>query len=261
MPQQRGQYYTAKEAQGKLGLNKARFYKLVRQGLIPRLVLPGMKQHRYPKRDVDALALSMNMQPPAFEFSSSSLADQVEEMKIATKSFDHNFVFPLNERINFQQKCKFTYHSLKVRGVVVGYIAMFRLKESVLDDLLAGRKVIREIKVGDILPFARLESFDIYLQVIAIKPDLSPHLRRLYSGIMLHHFVGLILYLFTSHYHMRNIYTLAYSKEWERLIERLGFYPVPGKSLVADQQVFVCHIDVLYLENMQKKYNYNLRHK
>lgn len=42
-------YYTASEAQAKMGLSKAMFFRKVNQGLIPKVVPPGMKQGVYPK--------------------------------------------------------------------------------------------------------------------------------------------------------------------------------------------------------------------
>ena len=51
--------YTASEAMDKLGLSRGMFHRKVKQGLIPKIVKPGMTQGVYPKRDIDALAMSM----------------------------------------------------------------------------------------------------------------------------------------------------------------------------------------------------------
>jgi predicted DNA-binding transcriptional regulator AlpA len=82
-------YYTAREAQTRLGLSKAKFYKWVREGIVPRVVLPGMKQGVYPRRDVEALVSLMSAQQSYVAFSSSSPADMVEELDIAHKGLRH----------------------------------------------------------------------------------------------------------------------------------------------------------------------------
>ena len=106
-------FYTAREAQTRLGLSKAMFFRKVNEGFIPKVVLPGMKQGVYPKRDIDALVLSMNMlfeQYDKLVFSKSTPADQVEEMNIGIRCFGSDFITPLPERIGFQQKSDFTFH-------------------------------------------------------------------------------------------------------------------------------------------------------
>src|SRR4051794_2535569 len=49
-------YYTASQAQERLGVDKNRFNYLVRSGKIKKHVPPGMAQGRYSKTQVDRLA-------------------------------------------------------------------------------------------------------------------------------------------------------------------------------------------------------------
>ncbi len=81
-------FYTASEAQDILGISKGMFFRKVQEGLIPKIILPGMKQGVYPKRDIDAIAKSMNMlfeQYDKIVFSKSTPADQLEEMNIEVR--------------------------------------------------------------------------------------------------------------------------------------------------------------------------------
>ena len=254
------QFYSAKEAQDKLGLTKARFHKWVRQGLIPRVILPGMKQGMYPRRDVDALVLSMSMKQEDFVFSASSPADQIEEMNIAYKYFERGSVFPLGERITFQQKCRFTFHSLKVRGVVVGYISLFRLTDRFLDDLLTGRKLEREITVENVLPFVRLEPFSVYIDVVAVNSHLPRHLHRLYAGIMIHRFIDLLYHLLINDYQITGLYTIPDTKDGEKVIERLGFQYIEGKSLIVTRPVYVYQFNAEGIERLKRMQGDYKRH-
>ena len=239
-------YYTAHEAQAKLGLSKAMFFRKVNEGLIPKIVPTGMKQGVYPKRDIDALALSMNMifaQYDKIVFSRSSPADQIEEMDIGIRCFGRDFITPLNERIAFQQKNDLTFHSLKVDGQVVGYISMFRLPAAFLDDLLTGRKIERDITIKEVQPFARLESFPVYIDVVAIDPHLPPHLRRSYGGILVSRFIDLFLNLLSNGYQFTRIYVVTATIEGDKLVSHLHFQQMVGKSIAPGRTVYEYMLD------------------
>lgn len=255
----KNQYYTASEAQTKLGLSKAMFFRKVNQGLIPKVVLPGMKQGVYPKRDIDALAISMNLvlnQADKILFSRSTPADQLEEMNIGIRCFGREFITPLPERISFQQKSDFTFHSLKVDGRVVSYISMFRLPESLLDGLLTGRSVERSITVKDVLPFVRLEPFCIYIDVAAVDPALSPHLQHFYAGIMVSRFIGLLLEMLANGYQITAAYTVTTTNEGGNIAQKLGFRIMEGKSIAPGRTAYEFPFDqdgVRHLESLGRR--------
>ncbi|GLV53933.1 hypothetical protein KDH_07840 [Dictyobacter sp. S3.2.2.5] len=248
------QYYTASEAQQRLGLSKAMFFRKVKQGFIRKVVPPGMKQGVYPRRDIDGLALSMQMlfeQDQGITFGRSMIADQIEELEIGARAFGRNFITPLPERILFQQKNEFTFHSLKVEGTVVGYISMFFFSDEVLDQLLTGKKIEREIKVSDVQPFPRLEPFTIYIDVMVIDPALSSHLRTLFAGILISRFADLLLHLRSNGYLFDKIYTVTSSSAGEKLVRKLGFQELEHKSLVPARVPFVVPFDQEHLHALQ----------
>ena len=247
-------YYTASEAQSKLGLSKAMFFRKVNQGLIPKVVPPGMKQGVYPKRDIDALAISMNMvfeQYDKIVFSRSTPADQIEEMNIGIRCFGRDFITPLPERISFQQKSDFTFHSLKVNGHVLGYISVFHFPEDFLDDLLIGRKIERDITLKEVLPFVRLESFCVYIDVAAMDPTLPAHLRHLYAGIMASRFIDLLLNLLANGYQITRIYTVTSTVEGDNLVRKLGFQCIEGKSIAAGRTAYEYVLDQTGIQHLR----------
>ena len=238
MPQQ---YYTASEAQQKLGFSRAAFFRKVKQGIIHKVVLPGMKQGVYPKRDIDALALSMQTVFEQFQditFSRSSAADQQEEMEIGIRAFGKDFITPLADRIAFQQKCEFTFHSLKAHGKVVGYLSLFRFTDTFLDKILHGEQVERNITIHDFLPFTRLESFNLYIDVLAIDPLLSHHLRNLYAGLLVSHLFHLLVSLQKNGYLIDKVYTITSTRESDNLAARAGFQKVQTRSLTPNRVVW-----------------------
>ncbi|GCF07288.1 helix-turn-helix transcriptional regulator [Dictyobacter arantiisoli] len=238
MPQQ---YYTASEAQKKLGFSRAAFFRKVKQGIIRKVVPPGMKQGVYPKRDIDALALSMHTIFEQFQtivFSCSSPEDQKEEMEIGIRAFGKDFITPLAERISFQKKCEFTFHSLKAHGKVVGYFSLFRLTDTFLDQLLHGEQIERSISIDDMLSFTRLEPFHIYIDVLVTDPLLSHHLRNLYAGLLVSHLFSLLRSLQNNGYLIDKVYTITSTKEADKLAAHAGFHKVQTSSLTPNRVVW-----------------------
>lgn len=240
------QYYTAYEAQAKLGLSKAMFFRKVKEGVIPKVVQPGMKQGNYPRRDIDALAMSMNVVFEHYDkliFSRSTPADQVEEMRIAIRCFGRDFITPLAERMAFQQKSEFTFYSLKAEGRVVGYISMFRFPESFLDDLLTGRRIDNEITIREVLPFVRLKPFSVYIDVLAIDPDLPPQLQYVYENTIISRFVEMVLNLLAHGYQVSRLYRITVSMEGDHLVRKVGFRQMEGKSIDPSRTAFEYLLD------------------
>src|SRR5262249_32285407 len=213
---------------------------------IPKLVRPGMTHGVYPKRDIDALALSMDAafdHHDKFIFSKSTPADQREEMEIASRYFGRDSVIPLADRIAIQQKNEFTYYSLKVDDHVVGYTSMHRLSPKLLDDILAGKEAIEELKAKDVLPFERAVPFDVLHSIIAVDPSLPSHLRHFYAGVLIRHRADMLLRLLTTNYLIRNIYAVTTTKDGDRLVQKLGFQRMEGKSLVKGRTAYQYSID------------------
>ena len=234
-------FYTASEAQATLGLSKAMFFRQVNEGFIPKVVMPGMKQGVYPRRDIDAIAKSMNMLFEQYDkvvFSKSTPADQLEEMNIGIHCFGSDFITSLPERIAFQQKSDSTFHSLKLDGRVIGYISMFRLPENFLDELLTGRKIERDITLNEVEPFVRLVPFSIYIDVIAVDPSLPTHARHFYAGILVSHTIDLLTNLIANGYQITRIYTVTSTEEGDNLVRKLGFRRMEGKSIVPSRTAY-----------------------
>jgi len=259
------QYYTASQAQAKLGLSKAMFHRKVKQGLIPKVTRPGMKQGVYPKRDIDALALSMDLvfEQEKFVFSKSTLADQREEMEIGIRCFGREFITPLSERIAFQQKSEFTFWSLKVSGEVVGYVSMFRFPPAFLDDLLTGRRIEREITVREVLPFVRLEPFNVYIDVMAVDPALPAPLRRLYAGIIVSRFADIVLNFRANGYLIEKFFTVTATQEGDNLVKKLGFRLMEGKSIAPGRTAYQYSLDeegIQHLRDLSRRGVYHHAH-
>ena len=251
MNEQSSKYYTASEAQAKLGCSRAMFHRKVNKGLIPKVLLPNMKRAVYAKRAVDALSFT----PPSSMgtvFSRSTPAEQVEEMAIGIRCFGQDFVTSLPERTAFQQKSEHTFYSLKVHGDVVGYLSLFHLTDDMLADLLTGCKSESEITVRDIKPFTRREPFSVYIDVVAIDPSLPEHVQHLYAGIMIFYVIDLILDLLVNNYLITHLYTVTTRMKGSHLARKVSFEFLEGKSLVAGRSAYRYSLDSQGIQRIQR---------
>ncbi len=185
-------------------------------------------------------------------FSRSAPADQVEEMVIGSRCFGEHFITPLQQRIAIQQKNEFTFHCLKVRGSVVGYISMFHLPPKVLDELLVGRRLEHEITVLEVLPLQRLQPLAIYLDVIAVDPTVALHLQRMYAGIMVSYFIDELINLLDSNYYIEKMYTVTTTRAGNNLVRKIGFQQLVGKSQIPGRTVYEYRLDDAGIEQLKR---------
>ncbi len=247
-------FYEAKDAQRVLGLDKGMFYRRVNENKIPWYQHPWKKTRVYPKRDIDALARATHDEYGFIRdhiyFSRSTPGDQAEELRIGIACFGEEFITPLPERIAFQQKSEFTFWSLKVGSRVVGYVSMFRFTPGFLDDLLTGKRIEREIKLRHVLKFTRLEQFDVYIDVMAVDPTLPDHERRLYAGLIVQRMANKILDLRANNYDIRHLYTVTATPEGDRLVRKIGFHLMKGKSIAPGRLAYVFPLDEAGVERL-----------
>lgn len=248
-------HYTALEARKKLGLTDDAFQGWVKAGKVKKVVLPGRKHGMYPKRDIDAMAMALQMmlevQSEKIEFSRSTPGDQVEEMDIGIRCFGREYITPLPERIGFQQKNEHTFWSLKVSGRVVGYVSMFRFPPQFLDDILTGRRIEKEITVKEVMKFSQVKPFDIYIDVMAMDPNLEPARRKYYAGIIISRFVDAILNLLGNKFKIRKIYTVTATQEGDHMVQHLGFKLMPGKSEVPGRTAYIYDLEEDGIERLK----------
>ena len=127
---------------------------------------------------------------------------------------------------------------------------MFHLPDALLDDLLVGRRIEREISVEDVLPFERLKPFNIYIDVMAVDPSLSHHQGHLYAGRLLLHFVEVLLNLLSNDYLIGTVYTVTTNKYAEHLARKVGFERMEGKSIAPGRTAYQYHLDARGIQRL-----------
>ena len=245
-------FYTASEAQEKLGLSKAMFHRKVKQGFIPKVTPVGMKQSVYPKRDIDALMLSMNrgaLESDELHFSRSSPADLAEGIELGKLYYGRDFITSLADRLAMQQHNEFTFWSLKHHSHVVGYTSLMRLPDELLADLLSGRKIERDIRVRDVLSFERLQPFTVYIEDFATDPHIPSAQQPIYVDALLTGLVNVLLDLCINGYQVERWAAVSVLPESDAVAERLGCRWLPG-SFAPGRKPCECVLDEEHLRQL-----------
>ena len=126
-------FYTAKEAQAKLGLNPDQFQYLVRKGTIQRVILPGRKYGVYPESDVNRLAGAINATiehytKDASTFERASEADLPEIYVLFRRS--HSGAPSLEGLEEWMLHNSEIFYTLRNKGILVGYTCILPINQT-----------------------------------------------------------------------------------------------------------------------------------
>jgi hypothetical protein len=226
-------YYRAGRAMQVLNLSKYDFYRQAKEPWFPKRGYG--RQHVYPVRDIDALAEAKAESEPqhafqsvsgALVFSQSSPGDQREARDIALRTSGNgseHTISSLSTRIELQKRNPDTFWSLKVRHKVAGYFSLLRLPPGAMNALLGGTRSNSSIAVAESLPFSRDEDFDLYVEELALDPDIPQHERTSSEEALISGFAGVLLGLLAQGYRLRAVYTVAGNQEALSLAQQIGF--------------------------------------
>lgn len=216
-------YYTAKDAQNKLGLNASTFRYYVRQGKIKRHVPPLKSEGFYSKKEIDRLATEMAL----FLHTSSeeettvgiALPDDTQGIYDVLDSFKWQTA-PVALRLSWYKVNPSIDYVVRVGDRVVGYVHAVPFAPEALEAIMAGKKRAWHMKPEDILPYTSGE-YDLYVGA-AVRQDVPNHTRlafRLIAG-----FMSFLEELATEHgIIIRHFYAVSDQKDGQDLCKALGF--------------------------------------
>src|SRR6266568_2174789 len=97
-------FYTASQAQERLGISRSSFFYLVRKGTIKKVTFPGKKQGVYPKTEIDKFAATIKAlmeqyEPEGSFFEPASFDDLPTEVEIDMSLYGLKGTTPLQSRI------------------------------------------------------------------------------------------------------------------------------------------------------------------
>ncbi|MBA3823851.1 MAG: hypothetical protein H0X24_08135 [Ktedonobacterales bacterium] len=259
-------FYSAKEAQHRLGINANRFNYLVRTGRIKRVVPPGQKLGVYPVVDVDKLATLVNTtlelyDPTVVQVEIATTEDIIDVVSIGATVF-HGSTSSVARVANWQRKCPEAIHVLKTGDdEVVGYAILLAMPEERILEIL-GRKIsIDDVTIDDIYDFTPGQPLCIYVREIAVLPSSNKGVESFWGGTLITGIANFLASLGNRKVNIERLYALASTKHGRRASQVMGFdrmsiIPDPNRpNLVAfmlDMQKSTVTFVKQYRENYQK---------
>jgi hypothetical protein len=182
-------FYTAKQAQTRLGLPRSTFFDLVKKGTIKKVVFPGRKQGVYPRSQVDQLAASIKalieQYEPSVSFELATREDLEKEVAIDLALYGEKGTTPLLRRIERLERNPESNFVLRRSGEVVGHTAFYPVDPEYLQKLLHAQ--VSGIPAEMVLPWLVGTPLSVFFSIISVKPGFLPGVsvnlgRRLLAG-------------------------------------------------------------------------------
>ena len=255
-------FYTAAEAMKRLRLKKSTFYDLIERGDIPKGIMLPLRRHAlYPKATIDKLADEQDkileeygreperlklMIPTKEDFQQIVEIDQLlypGETWMTTEE--------LQERLPYNPEVT---HVLKdtTTNTVVGYISMSPLKEEILEKLIDLQIDETSLRAEHFTPYTPDKPTDCYVVSIGARPGPGI-VQQLYAGKLIQALTNYLLELLEQGDIIRRIYTVATTKQGERLAQGLQFTPITTSQTWQSDYEDFRHPYVLNLEDKESK--------
>lgn len=251
-------YYTAKEAQRKLGLNPATFSLYVRQGKINRYVPPLRKEGFYKREEIDELAAKWEL------FLGEIEEEKTAETRVATDKDAQGIVEVLasfnwprataEQRISWYKSNPYIDYIVLWDGHVMGYIWAAPFTKEALNAMMSGQKRAWDIVPEDILPYEPGKHYDLYIG-IATRKDAPHHVRL--SSHLISSFMGFLEELAEKGVFIRQMYAVSAEPDGQKLCKRVGFLQQEARPgdlfprFVLDFETSTSRLANLYREAVQ----------
>jgi hypothetical protein len=236
--------YTASQAIQRLKVPRSTFYHLVARGDIPTVPVPLRKQVYYPKAQIDALAQrrqaivrEYHTTPERLTLMRPSTNDLEQLVAIdRTSRGDVGIIEPgtIAARFASNPDC---VHVLKdtTTDQVFGGVTMSTMATKVIQGLITLAADESEIKPTDYLPFTPGVSQDCYIVGIVARQDIGA---TYYASMLLRHTMDYLVELVERGICFRTLYTVATTKDGERLARKLGFEELTrGQGPLGDERI------------------------
>lgn len=186
-PKMQEKLYTLSEARKALNdIPTTSFYRLVENGKIRRVVLPGRKQALYPKADIDRLlgesSLSIEPQdrtdtePPEIVVDWMTPKDLPALLALDMEAFDEELIGNVSLYYSWWKRnpetCLMAFEEGK-RDRVLAQITLLPLKEETILSILRGERGELEIKPEDIETYTREGEYTLLVENAVVRPNHS----------------------------------------------------------------------------------------
>lgn len=227
-------YYTASEAIKKLNIRRSTFFVLAQTGQIPKVNVPLRKQALYPKDEIDKLAAERakilegaEKEIAEFRFVLPSPDDFKQIVEIDKMLFPGETWMAaeeLQQRLAYNPEVTHVLKNISTNSVV-GYISMSPIKQQFLERLIKLEIDETLLKPEDFIPYTPDSSIDCYIISVAAKP--GPGIaQQIYAGKLIYAIKDYLLELLERGIIIQHIYTVATTKEGDKIAQGLCFTPL-----------------------------------
>nr|BBH92064.1 hypothetical protein KTA_02630 [Thermogemmatispora argillosa] len=221
-------YYTAKEAMERLGINKNRFNYLVRTGRIRKFIPPGGEQGYYLKTEIDRLARELLAFMTYDEDTGIQVRharteeDLLQEHELATLLFG-SAVHSLETRRAWLARNPDLDLIVLDHGRVVGFLNLLPCQETAIKDFLQGRIRGWDIKPEDVLPFKPGEELSCIIMGMGTTPDVPPSRRAMYGARLISGLMNFLEDLAKQSVVIRKFYATSATPTGIAILRHAGF--------------------------------------
>jgi predicted DNA-binding transcriptional regulator AlpA len=226
-------FLTAKEAMTTIGVPSTTFYTLVKEGVIPGVVLPGRKEAVYPvgkieqyRRSLKA-AMDLYMDEQSYDFS-LALKEDIPEIRalVASESGGYEHTVPQAVMEAWIRKNPEALHILRKGSEIVGYVSMFPLPLETIMKRLSGEYWNRTIPLDDIQPFLPKTPYPLYVAEMVAKKDEQHHNPKHIGMRLVVEMAKLLVEWAKEGIIFHHIYAVGTSEEGISMCRSLGMQPV-----------------------------------
>lgn len=218
-------YYTARQAQEKLGLNPSTFSLYVRQGKINRYIPPLRKEGFYKREEIDKLATKWELFLGEHEEEKTLAETRVAAEADAQGIVDvlASFGWPAataEQRVSWYKSNPLIDYIVLWDNKVMGYIWAAPFTKEALSAMMSGKKRAWDIMPQDILPYESGKRYSLYVG-IATRKDAPHHVRL--SSHLISSFMGFLEELAEQDIIIQHMYAVSAEPEGQKLCKRIGF--------------------------------------
>jgi len=222
-------FYTAKEAQKKLGVNVNKFQYMVRKGQIKKVILPGHKYGVYPKEQVNRLAAAIEATAELYVhdasvFELATEADLPEIYAMVARTMPR--VTPIEIQRAWIKRNPEAFYTLRDNGIVVAYACVFPVNYRWLERVLKDEIRIGDVPVKEIYPFTPGRPLDVYIRDLIVGKTNDKEKFTHYAQRMISELVHVFNQLGTRGIEIHAIYAFATTPHGNNLCQRLHFDPL-----------------------------------
>lgn len=226
-------FYTAREAQERLGTDKNNFYYLIRKGTIKSVTLPGRKYSVYPKSEIDKFAAAIKTVLEQYDretstFRVATFEDLQEEFAMDVSLYGRNTA-PVAIRTAKLERNPESDYVLVNEGEIVGHISFHPVESKALQLFLEGE--IDTILPEMVLPFTPGTPHDILMVVMGVKPGFPPDVARHYGQRLIAGTITIARELGERGIEICNIHATSRTSTGIRMCRKLGMReePIPNE--------------------------------